>query len=53
MYAEDKGYEIHRELRNELLSYWTKLRDFDKLVDYGIKILPSYYLESDLESIIK
>ncbi|MDD4289897.1 MAG: hypothetical protein PHH83_01315 [Patescibacteria group bacterium] len=53
MYGEDRGYEIHQELRSKLSDYWTKTKDFDKLIDYGIKILPSCHSGLDPESITK
>ncbi|MEK7202725.1 MAG: transglutaminase domain-containing protein, partial [Patescibacteria group bacterium] len=38
----DKGYLMHRDLRKELLKYWKKNKDFNKLIKYGIKIYPKY-----------
>ena len=34
----DRGYKIHRKLREKLLHYWSKERNFSKLIDYGVKI---------------
>jgi len=39
----DEGYEIHMPLRKELHKFWQKNHDFDKLVEFGLKILPKYY----------
>jgi len=39
----DKGYEIHKSFREALHKNWKSNHNFDKLVDFGIKILPNYY----------
>lgn len=33
----DKGYEMHKDFREELHIEWQKHHDFDKLVDFGLK----------------
>ncbi|MBU4331889.1 hypothetical protein KKD19_06300 [Patescibacteria group bacterium] len=38
---QDKGYKPHKHLREKLLKFWKKNKDFDKLVEYGIKIYPT------------
>lgn len=38
----DKGYPIHENLREALLKFWRINRNFDELVNYGIKIYPKY-----------
>lgn len=43
--APDKGYEIHKEFREELHKEWVKHHDFDKLVDFGLKELHKYITE--------
>lgn len=40
--APDKGYDIHREFREELHKDWVRHHDFDKLVDFGLKRLPDF-----------
>ena len=39
---QDKGYAIHKNLRKKLLKFWKASKNFDKLIDYGIKICPKY-----------
>jgi len=34
----DKGYAIHENLREKLLKFWKANKNFDKLINYGIKI---------------
>jgi hypothetical protein len=36
----DWGYEIHREYREKLHKFWETNKNFDDLVQYGMKILP-------------
>ena len=36
----DKGYEIHKDLREKLLKFWRVNRNFKKLINYGVKIYP-------------
>ncbi len=36
----DKGYRIHQEFRKKLLKFWQKEKDFNKLVNFGLKYLP-------------
>ncbi|MDD2637185.1 MAG: hypothetical protein PHW82_16980 [Bacteroidales bacterium] len=38
----DRGYEIHGPFRKQLREFWKTNHDFDKLVDFGLKILPNY-----------
>ena len=38
----DKGYQIHKQLRDKLTEFWKETKDFDKLVTYGLKELPNY-----------
>lgn len=40
--VSDKGYESHEEYRKKLHSFWTKNKNFDELVKYGVKILDKY-----------
>ena len=40
--APDKGYEMHKEFREELHQEWIKHYNFDKLVDFGLKKLNKY-----------
>lgn len=39
---KDKGYEIHKPYRMALYEFWKANHDFDKLVNFGIKILPDF-----------
>ena len=39
---QDKGYKSHEHLREKLLKFWKKNKDFNKLVDCGIKICQLY-----------
>ena len=39
----DKGYKIHKNLRDELLKYWKVNKDFDKLINYGVKNYHKFY----------
>lgn len=38
----DQGYEIHQKYRQELHKFWKINHDFNKLVDFGLKILPDF-----------
>lgn len=38
----DKGYEIHRPFRKVLNEFWKNNHDFEKLVNFGVKILPDF-----------
>lgn len=38
----DKGYGTHQKFRKELHEFWKTNHNFDKLVDYGLKILPDF-----------
>jgi hypothetical protein len=38
----DNGYEIHESFRKALHKFWETNHDFDKLVDYGLRILPDF-----------
>ena len=38
----DKGYEKHKDLRQELHAFWKENKDFDKLVIFGLGILSKY-----------
>lgn len=40
----DSGYEIHQLFRKELHEFWKTSHDFDRLVDFGLKLLPKYTL---------
>ena len=40
--SPDGGYEIHKEFRQELHKFWKTNKDFDKLVKFGLKILPKF-----------
>lgn len=36
----DNGYKVHQHLRKELLKFWKRNKNFDKLVKFGINIYP-------------
>jgi hypothetical protein len=38
----DKGYDMHKKFREKLHIFWKKNHDFNKLVDFGLKILPDF-----------
>lgn len=38
----DEGYEIHQPFRRKLHKFWKETQDFDKLVDYGVDVLPKF-----------
>lgn len=38
----DMGYEIHKEFRKLLTKQWETNKDFDKLVEFGLKKLPEF-----------
>ncbi|GEM_PF-317471 len=38
----DKGYKIHKKLREGVLKFWRANKNFDKLIDYGVKIYPKF-----------
>ncbi len=38
----DRGYEIHKNYRQKLHEFWLTNKDFSKLVDFGLEILPDY-----------
>lgn len=38
----DRGYDMHKEFRKELHEFWKINKDFDKLVDFGLKRLPHF-----------
>ena len=40
--SPDKGYEIHKEFRAVLKEFWDKNKDFNALVEYGLKRLPEF-----------
>lgn len=42
MFKPDHGYYIHQYLRQELMKHWQKNKDFNKLINYGIKIYPRF-----------
>ncbi|MBI2474982.1 hypothetical protein HYV69_00990 [Candidatus Uhrbacteria bacterium] len=35
----DKGYKIHKSLRNKLLKFWRVNRNFEKLINHGVTII--------------
>jgi len=35
----DRGYEMHKEFRDELHEFWKNNKNFDKLVEFGVKRL--------------
>lgn len=37
--SADGGYPNHQQIRNQLSEFWSKEKDFQKLVDFGVKIL--------------
>ena len=42
MTKPDCGYEVHKYLREELAKYWKKIKNFNSLVNYGVKIFPKF-----------
>lgn len=38
----DTGYDLHIDLRKELTKFWTTEKDFNKLVDFGVKQVVNY-----------
>ncbi len=38
----DKGYKIHKKLREKLLKFWQAKKNFDALIMYGVKIYHKY-----------
>lgn len=36
---DDAGYELHKQLRRKLKTFWEKEKDFEKLVKYGCEII--------------
>jgi hypothetical protein len=38
----DRGYDKHKDFRLKLKEFWQKERNFDKLVEYGLKELPNF-----------
>jgi len=38
----DRGYKVHKNLRAELLNYRRENKNFNKLINYGVKIYPKY-----------
>ncbi len=44
----DYGYVLHKPYRKELREHWKTNHNFDKLVDFGLSLLPKY--KSDIEN---
>lgn len=40
--SPDKGYPMHQEFRKELHKFWATNKNFDELVNFGLKILPDF-----------
>jgi len=38
-FVEDRGYDVHKELRNFISDEWKKEKDFEKLLDKCILYL--------------
>ena len=38
----DKGYDIHQKFRKELHNFWETNKNFDQLVEFGLKRLPEF-----------
>lgn len=38
----DRGYEIHKEFRKKLSEFWKTNKNFDELVEFGLKKLPEF-----------
>lgn len=38
----DRGYDLHQDFRKELKKFWGKNKNFDKLVDFGVKNISKY-----------
>lgn len=38
----DYGYDLHQDFRAELKKFWKKNKDFDKLVEFGVKKIKEY-----------
>lgn len=43
--SADDGYEIHKEFRKELRKFWKTNKNFDELVKFGLKALPSFIIK--------
>jgi len=43
--SPDDGYELHREFRKELHKVWKTNKNFDELVKFGLKALPSFIIK--------
>ncbi|KKQ55654.1 MAG: hypothetical protein US74_C0025G0001 [Parcubacteria group bacterium GW2011_GWA2_38_13] len=42
MECEDGGYKDHKALRERILCQWKEDKNFDRLIEFGIKIYPEY-----------
>jgi len=42
----DQGYKLHKKFRQELHKFWKANKDFDKLVEFGLKRLPHFVLNA-------
>ena len=40
--SPDKGYEKHKDFRQELYVFWKENKDFEKLVQFGLGVLSKY-----------
>ena len=38
----DRGYKMHEEFRKELYNFWETNKNFDRLVEFGLKKLPDH-----------
>ncbi|MEI6228865.1 MAG: hypothetical protein WCP11_02505 [Candidatus Saccharibacteria bacterium] len=43
----DNGYPMHKKFRGELTKFWDTNKNFDELVDFGLKILPKFLAAVD------
>lgn len=42
MNKPDQGYDMHQEFRKELSEFWKTNKNFDELVEFGLKKLPEF-----------
>jgi len=49
----DIGYSIHKKFRAELHKFWIKNKDFDRLVEFGVKNVGKFVKRSQNEKISK
>jgi hypothetical protein len=47
----DYGYDLHQNFRKELKKFWKKEKDFDKLVDFGVREIKTFNLKTGKKNI--